>query len=115
NLPFDTVLAKLRDETHANLVPNWTALAAAGITPQTCATVHLTHVPVQAVIRSVLLALPTKPGARLNFVIGGNAVEITTNAQLSKEISTRLYPVRGLLARPLTGKPGADPLPANAE
>jgi hypothetical protein len=98
--PLEQVVEDLRKSTRTNLVVNWPALAAAGITRQTPVTLHLKAVPYEAVVRSVLRVLaPQEQG--LNYVVGENALEITTNAALGNAPDVHLYPVGPLLQKKL--------------
>ncbi len=103
--PLDKVVAELREKTGTNLVVNWTALRAAGITRESPVFLRLKDVPYEAVLKSVLRVVATRETG-LNYGVGENVVEVTTNAELGKAATDRLYDVTALLKK--SGDPEAD-------
>ncbi len=90
----DSTLAEfmeyLRKVTQTNIVMNWNALRAAGITRQTQVSLHLKDVPYEHVVRTLVEILPYT-GTKANFTVGDNTLELTTNAELGKGNDTALY------------------------
>lgn len=103
NDPLKNVFAGLRQKTNTNLVVNWAALAKGGVTPDTTITLALNAAPYEEVVRCVLEILPLK-GTRGNYLVGGNALEITTTGEISKGTVPRLYEIDRALVYSATGK-----------
>jgi hypothetical protein len=100
--PLHQVLDDLRRQTQTNLVVNWPALTAAGITADTPITLHLTIVSYEAVVRSLLrVAAPQSAG--LNYLVGGNTLELSTNTAFGNASQEHLYPVAPLLLKKMAG------------
>ena len=106
--PVEKLFNFLRDEGNMNLVVNWQALEAAGITRQTNATLHLEKVPFEQAVRALCEVVEPK-GTRLNYVVGEGAVVITTNEELAKSPVMHLFDVSRILRLQLVPPP---PLPA---
>lgn len=82
----------LSDITQTNVVFNWNALGKSGITRETPVTLHLKEVPYEQVIRTLLEILPAEnPAARANFIVADNTLEVTTNAELGKGSTSKIY------------------------
>ncbi len=103
NDPLKNVFANLRKSTNTNLVVNWAALARAGITPETPVTLTLKGATYEEVVRCVLETLPLK-GTRGNYAVGGNTLEVTTNAELSKGASPQLFQIERAILYSPTGR-----------
>jgi len=92
DMPLEKVMSSLQDMTQTNMVVNWNALAKAGITKSTPVTLHLKDVGYEYVIQTLMEVLPAN-GTRVNYVVGDNTLEVTTNAGLAVEMASSLYPV----------------------
>jgi hypothetical protein len=103
NDPLKNVFSGLREKTNTNLVVNWAALGKGGVTPETPINLSLQAATYEEIVRCVLEILPLK-GTRGNYLVGGNALEITTTAELSKGATPRLYEIDRALVYSATGK-----------
>jgi len=101
---FGNVLGSLGESENINIVVNWRALADAGVMRDVPISLRLHDVLLEDAIRAILIATPTHAGW-LNYVVGGGAVEITTNAEIGKNAETRLYDVAGTLKDPFDTTP----------
>ena len=54
DIPLDQVVDLLRLQTHTNIVPNWPALARAGITKDTPVDLHLKDIPFEQIVKTLL-------------------------------------------------------------
>ncbi len=97
-VPLEKVIGDLRAQTNTNIIVNWPALAKISIPRDAPITLRLKSVPYEAVARSILLVLAPHD-AGLNYVVGDNALEITTNADLSKTTAERIFDISPLLTK----------------
>ena len=95
-LSFSDVIRLLRRETNANIVVDWTALAAAGITPQAPISLTLHGVSLRTLLHLVLQQAQGSSGARLGYDISGGVLTISTTANLAQHMVTRIYNVQDL-------------------
>jgi hypothetical protein len=104
-VPLADALAQLRKATQTNIVANWNALAQTGVTRETPVTLRLKDVTYETVVRTLVEILPAT-GSKPNYLVGDNALDLTTNAALGKGAATRLYPLDRVMAYSLQGGAG---------
>jgi hypothetical protein len=95
----------MRDVTRTNVVVNWAALAQSGVKRETPVTLRVSKVTYEQAVRALIEGLPTTK-SRANYVVGDNALEITTDAELGKHAVIRIFPLGKLLAISADGKAG---------
>jgi type II secretory pathway component HofQ len=85
----------IRDVTAVNIVVNWRALEAAGVSKDTTVTVRLRGVPLRRVLQVIL----SEAGGttELAFTHDEDVMEITTKELADKRLITRIYPVEDLI------------------
>jgi hypothetical protein len=83
----------LRRITQTNIVVNWNALAAGGVTRDVPVTLHVRDVSYEAVVHALMEMLPARKAGGANFSVEDNILEITTNAELGKAPEFRLRDV----------------------
>jgi hypothetical protein len=104
NTRFEEAIAAIRQTTQTNVAVNWPALAATGITRDTPVTLRVADITYEQALRALIEQLPTT-ASRGNYLVGENALEITTNAELGKHPVMRIFPLAKLLGISATGKP----------
>jgi hypothetical protein len=89
------ILEHLTGVTGANIVVNWKALEAAGITKETPINVDLHDLSMSKLLETILDdASATTP---LTWQVDRNVIRITTQADADSRMMTRVYPVGDLL------------------
>ena len=80
----------LADLTQTNVTFNWNALAKSGITRDTLVTLHLKDLPDEQVVRTLRgnSASQRRQPAYANYIVADNTLELTTNAELGKGITS---------------------------
>ena len=104
DLPFKdndltTAIDLIRQKTQLNIVVNWAALEAAGIEQDMPIRVPLTNVPAIQALKLVLAqASANLIDEQLDFTISEGIVNISTEADLTRETLVTVYDIRDLLA-----------------
>jgi hypothetical protein len=111
---LEDAIATMRQTTQTNIAVNWPALALSGITRDTPVTLRLSKVTYEQAVRSLIEQLPATK-SRPNYLVGENALEITTTADLGKQTVPKLFPVGRLLSISLAGESTPEQRAANAE
>jgi general secretion pathway protein D len=93
---FSDVVDFLRDLTNANIFVNWRALEAAGVDKNAPVTARLRDVPFSKVLRTILDDV-SGGTAKLGYTIDEGVITISTEDDLSKNTSTRVYDIRDLI------------------
>ncbi len=99
NQPFSGVVGLLRNETGTNIVVNWNALAAAGVSKQTPISLSLRNVPFKKVLSIVLQQAQGGGGSRLGYSISEGVLTISTRAQLAQQQVVKVYDIHDLLVQ----------------
>ena len=97
--PFSDVINLLRQQTGANIVVNWNALASAGVQKQTPISLTLRGVPFQKVLSLVLLQAQGSGTTQLGYSISDGVISISTNDQLAQQQVTRVFNIQDLLVQ----------------
>ena len=97
--PFNSVVNLLRQQTGANIVVNWNALANAGVQKQTPISLTLRNVPFEKVLTLVLQQAQGSGGTQLGYSISGGVLTISTNDQLAQQKTTRVFDIQDLLVQ----------------
>jgi hypothetical protein len=95
--PLARILAELEGQSQSRILVNWLALRAAGISPQTTATLKVAKQPLCQALETLL-----QPHGLAYRVAGADIVEITTIKANSSLLETEFYPVGPLLDRGAT-------------
>jgi hypothetical protein len=85
----------LRDITSANIVVNWRALEAAGVTRDTVINLRLRNVSLRKAL--TLICSEASGGEGVTYTLDDGVVEITTTDLANQKTYTRVYPVGDLL------------------
>jgi hypothetical protein len=85
----------LRDITSANIVVNWRALEAAGVTRDTVINLKLRNVSLRKAL--TLICSEASGGEGVTYTLDDGVVEITTTELASQKMYTKVYPVGDLL------------------
>lgn len=85
----------IRDVSGANVVVNWRALEAAGVSKDTPINVRLNGVSLRKVLATVLNE--AGGGTALAYVVEDNVIEITTQEIADRQMFMRIYPIEDLL------------------
>ena len=97
--PFSSVVHLLRQQTGANIVVNWNALANAGVQKNTPISLTLRDVPFEKVLSLVLQQAQGSGGTQLGYSISGGVLTISTNDQLAQVKTTRVFDIQDLLVQ----------------
>jgi general secretion pathway protein D len=97
--PFSDVVRLLRQQTGANIVVNWNALANAGVQKQTPINLTLRQVPFEKVLSLVLQQAQGSGGTPLGYSISGGVLTISTTDQLAQQKTTRVFNIQDLLVQ----------------
>jgi len=89
-MPLGSLADMLQKKSMSNMVMNWNALNAAGITKDTTVTLYSRTMTFEQVLKTLAEALPADK-SRANYVVGENTVEITTNSQIGQENAGHMY------------------------
>ncbi|MGA2232264.1 MAG: serpin family protein, partial [Tepidisphaeraceae bacterium] len=89
--------------TGVNVVLRSRTLQAAGIDPNTPVTLHLTDIPAAWALEQTLRA--AAPGYKLDYEIYDGIITISTVDDLNQDLVTRVYDLRGLVAKLLQAPP----------
>jgi hypothetical protein len=112
--PLEELTQFLQDLTQTNMVVNWNALNKAGITRQTPVTLRLKDVSYEHVMQTLIELLPAT-GTRPNYAIEENTLELTTNAELGVDLTTKMVPVKLATTYTLADAITPDQQAANAQ
>jgi type II secretory pathway component GspD/PulD (secretin)/TolA-binding protein len=93
---FSDVVDFLRDLTSANIFVNWRALEAAGVDKNAPVTARLRDVPFSKVLRTILDDV-SGGTTKLGYTIDEGVITISTEDDLAKNTSTRVYDIRDLI------------------
>jgi len=93
---FAEVIDELRKLTGLNIVPNWTALEAAGIEKDTEVTLRLQEVSFSKALELILDEVAAGQ-AELAYTIDEGVVQISTKEDLSRKTIIRVYNIQDLL------------------
>jgi general secretion pathway protein D len=93
---FSDVVDFLRDLTSANIFVNWRALEAAGVDKNAPVTARLRDVPFSKVLRTILDDV-SGGTTKLGYTIDEGVITISTEEDLAKNTSTRVYDIRDLI------------------
>jgi hypothetical protein len=95
NVPLDTVIQTIQEQTQANFHVNWKALEAVGVGKDAQINLNLRHVSVQKLLD---LALDQAgAGTELATYVDQGVIEITTREIADSKMITRIYPIDDLL------------------
>lgn len=98
---LDKVLSFLGNSAGVNLAVNWRALEAAGI-PQTASiTLNLQQLPARVLLKQTL-AEAGGGTIKLAYRIKDNIVTVSTADDLERDVITRVYDVRDIVAQAIT-------------
>jgi hypothetical protein len=89
----------LRDVGRLNLRVNWTALEAAGIDRTSPVTFYLRNITVRKALDAVLREAGS--GQKLAFEVEEGVIEVTTQEEADRILTTEVYDIRDLLFVPL--------------
>jgi hypothetical protein len=92
---FSDAVDFLRDVSGANIIVNWKALEAAGVTRDAPVNLHLNGVSLHKAMD--LLLTEAAGGDTITYVVDQGVIEITTRELADKNMVTRVYPVEDLL------------------
>jgi uncharacterized membrane protein YgcG len=95
NVPLDTVIDYIHDETEANIHVNWKALEAVGVSKDAQVNLNLRKVPVHKLLDLALEEAGA--GTALTYYVDQGVIEITTREIADASMITRVYPVDDLL------------------
>jgi general secretion pathway protein D len=93
---FADAIDFLRDLTSANIFVNWRALEAAGVDKNAPITARLRDVPFAKVLRTILDDV-SGGTTKLGYTIDEGVITISTEEDLAKNTSTRVYDIRDLI------------------
>ena len=93
---FSDVIDFLRDLTSANIFVNWRSLEAAGIDKNAPVTARLRDVKLSKVLRTILDDV-SGGTTKLGYTIDEGVITISTEEELAKNVSTRVYDIRDLI------------------
>jgi hypothetical protein len=93
---FSDCVDFLRDVTAANIVVNWRALEAAGVTRETLVNLKVRNVSLRKAL-TLLLAEAGGGDAGVTYMLDDGVIEITTTELANQRVYTRVYPVGDLL------------------
>lgn len=93
---FGEVIDELRKLTALNIVPNWTALEAAGIEKDTEVTLRLQEVTFSKALELILDEVAAGQ-AELAYTVDEGVVQISTKEDLSRKTIIRVYNIQDLL------------------
>jgi hypothetical protein len=108
------VIDGIRDATQTNIAVNWPALAQSGIKRDTPVTLKVSKVTYEQAVRALIEQLPTTR-SRANYLVGDNALEITTNAELGKHAVVKIFPIGRLVNISADGKAAPEQQAAHGE
>jgi hypothetical protein len=94
---LDKVLAFLAQSTNVNMAVNWRALEAAGIPETASITLNLQQLPARVVLKQTL-AEAGGGTIKLAYRIKDNILTISTADDLERDVITRVYDVRDIVA-----------------
>jgi type II secretory pathway component GspD/PulD (secretin)/tetratricopeptide (TPR) repeat protein len=97
--PFEDVINLLRQETGANIVVNWNALANAGVQKQTPVTLTLQNVPFSKVLDLTLQQVQSSGGAQLGYSVDEGVLTISTTDQLAQQSVIQVFDIQDLLVQ----------------
>ena len=84
-----------RDATNANIVVNWKAVEAAGVSQDTPINMRVRDVTLRKALS--MLVSEASGGDTLSFYMAENVIHVSTREQTDKILITRIYPVEDLL------------------
>ena len=95
SVPLGNAIDYLRQVSGANIVVNWNALEAAGVSKQATVSLDLRYVTVKKTLQ--LMLSQASNSATLVSYISGNVLTVTTQAEANTHLVTRVYQVGDLV------------------
>lgn len=95
NVSLSDAIEFLRDVSGANVVVNWRALEASGVTKETPVNVRLNGVSLRKVLSTVLNEAGA--GTALTYIVDEDVIEVTTLQIADQKMYMRIYPIEDLL------------------
>ena len=92
---FKDCIEFLRDVTNANIVVNWKAVEAAGVSQDSPINIRVREVTLRKALEMTISE--ASGGDTLSFYMGDGVIHISTREQTDKQMFTRIYPVEDLL------------------
>jgi hypothetical protein len=89
------VLEHIHELTNANIIVNWKALEAVGVTKDTPITVDLHDLSLSKLLETILD--DASATAQLTWQVDRNVIRVTSQAEADTRLMTRVYPVGDLL------------------
>jgi hypothetical protein len=80
SVPLEQSLDMLADKTHANIIVNWTAIEAAGVSRKTPIRVHLWNVPLHTALSVVLQVASDK--IELLYAMQDGLIHVSTTDEM---------------------------------
>jgi len=103
-IPLSDVLDNLRNATGANIFVNWRALEAVGVDRNAPVTARLRDIKFKKAL-SVILADAGGSAVKLGFVAEDGVITVSTEEDLHRNVTTRVYDVRDLIVQPVNFTP----------
>jgi hypothetical protein len=100
NEPLRKAIDAVRARTDANIFVNWKALEAAGVGRDSRVTVRARDVELELVLRRLFTGLAPAPTRELGLSVDEDVITISTEEDLDRNTTTRVYDVRDLLPPP---------------
>lgn len=94
---LDKLLAFIAQSTNVNMAVNWRALEAAGFPPDCPITLNLQQLPARVILNQVLAEL-SGGTIKLAYRIKDGIVIVSTADDLERDVVTRVYDVRDIVA-----------------
>lgn len=95
SVPLEESLDMLADKTHANIVVNWPAIEAAGVSRKTPIRVHLWNVPLHTALSVVLQVASNK--IELSYAMQEGLIHVSTADDIEGVKTTRVYNIRDMM------------------
>ncbi|GEM_PF-745636 len=95
--PFDEVIDLLRDTSGVNILVNWKQIEQSGIDRKAPVQARLRDVKLAKVLDVVLAQVSTDPVNKLTYTVDEGVITISTTAELSNNVVTRVYEVTDLM------------------
>ena len=100
NEPLPKAIDAVRAKTDANIFVNWRALEAAGVRRDARVTVRAQDIELELVLRRVLSGMTPAPRIPLGLSVDDDVITLSTEEDLDRNTTTRVYDVRDLLPPP---------------
>lgn len=107
NEPLPKAVDAVRAKTDANIFVNWKALEKAGVRRDARVTVRARDVDLEQILRRVLTDITPAPTVPLGLSVDDDVITVSTEEDLDRNTTTRVYDVRDLLPPPAAARPRA--------